>query len=79
MFFIYYVNSRKYQIITFEPTQAVFNYLKTKIDYKLMNLYHEIVYPVNKFFDNVMVNVEDLDLKNSRIGFLNNILIELQS
>jgi glycyl-tRNA synthetase beta chain len=54
-------------------------YIKLNNYYKLMNLYHEIVYPVNKFFDNVMVNVDELDLKNSRIGLLNSILLELKN
>ncbi|RZD16275.1 MAG: glycine--tRNA ligase subunit beta [Candidatus Acididesulfobacter guangdongensis] len=54
-------------------------YIKLNNYYKLMNLYHEIVRPVNKFFDNVMVNVDELDLRNSRIGLLNSILLELKN
>ena len=54
-------------------------YIKLNNYYKLMNLYHEIVHPVNKFFDNVMVNVDELDLRNSRIGLLNSILLELKN
>ena len=73
----------KEEILLMESYEFIKNeshrYIKSNNYYKLMNLYHEIVYPVNKFFDNVMVNVEDLDLKNSRIGFLNNILIELKN
>jgi glycyl-tRNA synthetase beta chain len=73
----------KEEILLMESYEFIKNesyrYVKSNNYYKLMNLYHEIVYPVNKFFDNVMVNVEDLDLRNSRIGLLNNILIELKN
>ena len=54
-------------------------YIQLNNYYKLMNLYHEIVHPVNKFFDNIMVNVDELDLRNSRIGLLNGILLELKN
>ncbi|MHB8281703.1 MAG: glycine--tRNA ligase subunit beta [bacterium] len=73
----------KEEILLIESYEFIKNesyrYVKSNNYYKLMNLYHEVVYPVNKFFDNVMVNVEDLDLRNSRIGLLNNILIELKN
>ncbi|MHB1664840.1 MAG: glycine--tRNA ligase subunit beta [bacterium] len=73
----------KEEILLMESYEFIKNesyrYVKSNNYYKLMNLYHEVVYPVNKFFDNVMVNVEDLDLRNSRIGLLNNILIELKN
>ncbi|MHB1680356.1 MAG: glycine--tRNA ligase subunit beta [bacterium] len=73
----------KEEILLMESYEFIKNesyrYVKSNNYYKLMNLYHEVVYPVNKFFDNVMVNVDDLDLKNSRIGLLNNILIELKN
>ena len=39
-----------------------------------MNEIYKLVRPINDFFDNVMVLTEEEDIKNSRIGLLNNIL-----
>ncbi len=43
-----------------------------------MEAYHKLVSPVNSFFDNVLVLTEDIPLRSSRIGLLNNILAELK-
>ncbi len=39
-----------------------------------VNEMYKLVRPVNDFFDNVMVLTEEEDVKNSRLGLLNNIL-----
>ena len=39
-----------------------------------VNVLHELVRPVNDFFDGVMVLTEEEDIKNSRLGLLNSVL-----
>ncbi len=51
-----------------------------KGDYlKAMNLLYRLKEPVNLFFDKVLIMAEDKDLRNSRLGLLNNILLLLKN
>lgn len=66
------------EIHLFKVFEAVRNesvsFLKKNDYFKVMNHFYALVNPVNNFFDGVMVLADDEDVRNSRLGLLNNIL-----
>ena len=54
--------------------------LKNKIDTEqndfesILNIISNLQKPLNNFFDNVMVNVDDVEIKNNRLSILKNVL-----
>lgn len=59
----------------FETARNKSLHLLEENDYlKVMNSFYALVKPINNFFDKVMVLTDDEELKNSRLGLLNNIL-----
>ena len=60
---------------TFETVKReAVSFLKKNDYFKVMNHFHTLVKPINNFFDGVLVLTDNEDVKNSRLGLLNNIL-----
>ncbi|MCL4542221.1 MAG: glycine--tRNA ligase subunit beta [Deltaproteobacteria bacterium] len=60
---------------TFEAVKReTVSFLKKNDYFKVMDHFYTLVKPINIFFDGVLVLTDDEDVKNSRLGLLNNIL-----